>query len=250
MRCWICWLRAIVGWRRPVVAACRRATSIVCITALVVYRPVNCSYDSRYLDRDERYELARLHDSGASQRKIATQMGRSVSTISRELSRNRDPRTGHYQPERAHWLAWQRQRRPKMSKLAANSVLRRCVQEMLDQRCSPDQVAGRLKVLHHPRGELKRELRACLCSGRTTRRRRGRGGERGGIRDAVSIHDRPEEVESRLIPGHHEGDLIMRSTAHSPPSAPSWSEPPASSPCCTSRTATAPNTSRMPWWTS
>jgi IS30 family transposase len=64
-----------------------------------------------------------------------------------------------------------------------------------------------------PRGELRRELKASLRSGRAVRRSRGRRETRGGIKDAVSIHDRPEEVEGRLIPGHHEGDLIMGSTA-------------------------------------
>ena len=201
-----------------------------------VYRPPNAEYDSRYLDRDERYELARLLEAGLSQRQIAVRLGRDPSTICRELARNRDPRTGEYQPERAHTLAWQRQRRPKASKLAQNPALRERVQSMLDERYSPDQIAGRLRLLHpdneqmqishesiylglfvYPRGELTRELKACLRSGRTRRRPRGarRSGsvQGGNIRDAVSIHERPEEVETRLVPGHHEGDLIKGSTA-------------------------------------
>ena len=66
----------------------------------------------------------------------------------------------------------------------------------------------------YPRGELNRELKAHLRRGRTSaaaaaahQRARGR------IAGAVSIHDRPEEVEGRLVPGHHEGDLIKGSTA-------------------------------------
>jgi IS30 family transposase len=201
-----------------------------------VYRPAGVSYSDRYLDRDERYELARLKDAGLSQAEIGRRLGRSASTISRELARNADPRTGKYQPERAHALAWQRQRRPKASKLSRNPVLCAVVQDLLDQRYSPDQIAGRLRLLHgdapdneamrishesiyqslyvYPRGELRRELKACLRSGRAVRRRRGARSEtRGKIPGAVSIHDRPEDVETRLVPGHHEGDLIKGSVA-------------------------------------
>ena len=65
----------------------------------------------------------------------------------------------------------------------------------------------------YPRGELKRELQACLRSGRGTRQRRGRREMRGKITGAVPIGQRPPEVEGRLVPGHHEGDLVMGSKA-------------------------------------
>jgi len=199
-----------------------------------VYRPAGAKYSDRYLDREERYELARLRESGLSLRQIGVRMGRAPSAISRELARNRDPRTGRYQPERADRLAWERQRRPKGSKLAAGPVLRAEVQQMLDRRYSPEQVSGRLKVLYpddpamrvshetiyqgiylYPRGELKRELKACLRSGREVRRRRGRRETRSSIIDAVPIGTRPAEVQGRLVPGHHEGDLILGSAASS-----------------------------------
>ena len=197
-----------------------------------VYRPPGVSYCDRYLDREERYELARLRELGHSMRQIAARLGRSVSTISRELARNADPRTGGYQPERAHRLAWERQRRPKPSRLSQHPRLCRQVQRMLDRRYSPEQVSGRLKVLFpgdpamrvshetiyqsiylYPRGQLRRELQACLRSGRGTRKRRGRREMRGRIIGAVPIGQRPPEVEGRLVPGHHEGDLIMGSRA-------------------------------------
>ncbi|MDX6585510.1 MAG: hypothetical protein QOI10_4694 [Solirubrobacterales bacterium] len=198
-----------------------------------VYRPAETTYSDRYLDRDERYELARLHDAGHSMREIGRRMGRAASTISRELGRNHDPRTGEYQPERAHAMAWQRQRRPKQSKLSRYPLLCVVVQQMLDKRYSPDEVAGRLRLLHpdneamrishesiyqslyvYPRGELTRELKACLRRGRVVRRRRSpEAANRGKIAGAVSIHDRPNEVEGRLVPGHHEGDLIKGSLA-------------------------------------
>ena len=197
-----------------------------------VYRPPGTTFSDRYLDREERYEIARLREAGCSMREIARRTHRAPSTVSRELARNADPRTGRYQPERADRLAWERQRRPKPSKLAGDPVLRAEVQQLLDRRYSPEQASGRLTVRYpddpamrvshesiyqsiyvYPRGELRRELKACLRSGREIRRRRGRREVRGRIVAAVPIGQRPAEVEGRLVPGHHEGDLIMGSMA-------------------------------------
>jgi IS30 family transposase len=197
-----------------------------------VYRPPGTPFSARYPDREERYEIARLREAGLPVRQVAARLGRSPSTISRELARNADPRTGRYQPERADRLAWERQRRPEPSKLARDPVLRARVQRLLDRRYSPEQASGRLKAEHPddpamrvshesiyqsiyvcPRGELKRELQACLRSGRITRRRRGRREIRGRIIGAVPIGQRPPEAEGRLVPGHHEGDLITGSKA-------------------------------------
>ena len=197
-----------------------------------VYRPADSEYDGRYLDREERYEIARLADAGHSVRAIARRLGRAPSTISRELRRNRDQRTATYVPERAHRLAWQRQRRPKRSKIGSDPDLAAAAQRMLDEGYSPEQVAGRLVVEYpdnprmrishesiyqsiyvYPRGEIARELKAGLRSGRTARKRRGRRDGRGHIVGAVSITERPEEVEGRQVPGHHEGDLLLGSTA-------------------------------------
>jgi IS30 family transposase len=202
-----------------------------------VYRPPGTAFSDRYLDREERYEIARLREAGLSMRAVAARTGRSPSTISRELARNAGSRAGGsraggYQPERADRLAWERQRRPKDSKLAGNPVLRAAVQRLLDRRHSPEQASGRLKIMHpgdpamrvsheaiyqsiyvYPRGELKRELKACLRSGRDARKRRGRREARGKIIGAVPIGQRPAEVQGRLVPGHHEGDLVMGTQA-------------------------------------
>src|SRR5580704_8554169 len=164
-----------------------------------VYRPPGVTYSARYLDREERYEIARLRGLGLPVRQVAARLGRSLSTVSRELARNAGPRGG-YQPERAHRLAWERQRRPKPSKLAGSPRLRAAVQQMLGRRYSPEQASGRLRVLFpgeaamrvshetiyqsiyvYPRGQLRRELQACLRSGRDTRKRRGRRETRGRI---------------------------------------------------------------------
>ena len=198
-----------------------------------VCRPPAVTYSARYLDRDERYEIARLREAGLSVRQVAARLGRSPSTVCRELARNAGPGTGGYMPERAHQLAWQRQRRPKPSKLAGNPALRSAVQKLLDRRYSPEQASGRLTVQFpddpamrashetiyqslyvYPRGGLRRELKASLRSGRAARRPRGRGPEaRGKITAAVPIGQRPPEVAGRLVPGHHEGDLVMGTVA-------------------------------------
>jgi transposase, IS30 family len=197
-----------------------------------VCRPAGTAYSDRYLDREKRLEVARLREAGLSLRAIGERVGCHASTVSRELRRNADPRTGCYQPDRADRLAWQRQRRPKPSRLAANPALRAAVQAMLGRRYSPQEISGRLTVLFpddpamrvshetiyqsiyvYPRGGLRRELQASLRSGRQLRRRRGRREIRGQIVGAVPIGQRPPEVEGRLVPGHHEGDLIMGSKA-------------------------------------
>jgi len=59
------------------------------------------------------------------------------------------------------------------------------------------------------RGTLRKELAACLRSGRTVRKRQGRLDKRGMIPEMVMISDRPREIEDRAVPGHWEGDLII-----------------------------------------
>lgn len=198
------------------------------------------SDSGRYLSRDERYEIARLQNSGVGVREIGRRIGRAASTISRELGRPKRPpgapgrtpvRVRGYQPESAHQAALRARSRPRETKLSQHPRLRSWVQDRLDMRYSPAQVAGRLvvefpddevmRISHEtiyraiyvqPRGELRRELRAHLRTGRTTRRRRNTRQARqasGPIEEVVSISERPEDVEGRLIPGHYEGDLIV-----------------------------------------
>lgn len=204
---------------------------------------VDLCRSERYLSRDERYEIARLHDAEVGVREIARRTGRSASTISRELRRPlREPgaagrpaaRRPGYQPEACHQAALRARARPRASRLALDPRLREWVQNRLDERYSPEQIAGRIRVtfandeqmrISHesiyrgiyvlPRGELRRELRAHLRTQRTDRRRRNTrqtrepGERRSNIVAAVSIHQRPEDVEARLVPGHHEGDLVV-----------------------------------------
>jgi IS30 family transposase len=194
--------------------------------------PEATEYCPRYLSREERHEIARLLEAGLSVRQVAGLAGRAPSTVSRELRRNAAPRTGGYQPELAHRMARERQRRPKPSRMSRSPRLRAAVQGMLDRRYSPEQASGRLKVDYpgdpemqashetiyqsiyvYPRGGLRRELKASLRSGRAARRPRGRREARGKIIGAVPVGQRPPEAEGRLVPGHHEGDLVMGSKA-------------------------------------
>lgn len=204
----------------------------------VIREPAQLS--ARYLSREERYEIARLRDAGHGVREIGRRMNRAASTISRELARPRRPAGDRgrprgpgrgYQPEACHRAAVLARARSRGTKLSRHPRLRDWVQAKLTDRFSPEQIAGRLGVefgddeamsISHetiyraiylqPRGELRRELRAHLRTGRTRRSRRNTRqarGEQGQIVDMVSIADRPEEVEGRLVPGHYEGDLIV-----------------------------------------
>jgi IS30 family transposase len=221
-------------------------------------------HTGRYLSFAEREEIAICRAYGYGIRKIARHLGRSPSTISRELRRNAATRGGQlvYRAVTAQWHRDRRATRPKTAKLTANDRLRQYVQDRLagvirtpggkpvpgpstrwngrnqarrqDRRwasCwSPAQIAHRLpidfpddesmRISHEAiyqalyvqgRGALKRELVACLRTGRALRVPRARTRQRrnGFITPEVVISARPAEVEDRAVPGHWEGDLII-----------------------------------------
>ena len=218
----------------------------------------------RYLSFAEREDIAIWHAQKLGVREIARRLGRSPSTISRELRRNASTRTFRleYRASLAQWHAERRARRPKPAKLATNERLRAYVQDRLvgdiqdgagrpvgpagpvwsgrnkphrgDRRWvqgwSPEQIAQRVKVdfpddesmrISHEaiyqalyvqgRGALKRELVACLRTGRALRVPRSRARQKawGHVTDDVLISERPAEVEDRAVPGHWEGDLLI-----------------------------------------
>jgi IS30 family transposase len=221
------------------------------------------SPSGRYLSFAEREEIALLRAQNCGVREIARRLGRSASTISRELRRNAATRGGglEYRASTAQWHADRRAGRPKPGKLAVNAELRRYVQDRLagaverphggaldgpdvrwigrrhgrrkDRRWarswSPEQISGRLRfdfpddesmrISHEAiyrslyvqgRGALRRELTACLRTGRALRvpRARARRGK-SFVTDQVLISERPAEAEDRAVPGHWEGDLIL-----------------------------------------
>jgi IS30 family transposase len=218
----------------------------------------------RYLSFTEREEIAIAHAQSLGVREIARRLGRSPSTISRELRRNAATRGGvlDYRATTAQWHADRRARRPKVAKLAANDKLRDYVQDRLsgvietpdgsvvpgptvrwigrrhgrrqDRRWakswSPQQISNRLRadfpdddsmrISHEAiyqalyvqgRGALRRELVACLRTGRALRvpRARTRGRGKKFVTAEVMISERPAEADDRAVPGHWEGDLIL-----------------------------------------
>ena len=118
----------------------------------------------RYLSEQERVRIADLRQAGHGVRAIAEQTGRSPSTISRELRRNRDPGSGQYRPFTAHKLAVRRRARPRQGKIAADPVLRQFVAERLEKRWSPEQVSQAL------RREFRMSRRGMSCTRRSIRR--------------------------------------------------------------------------------
>lgn len=177
----------------------------------------------------DREELSRGLMVGLTLTVIAAGIDRSVSTVSREVSNNGG--RGGYRAWVAHNRACERARRPKPAKLAVNVRLSLLVDEWMSERLwSPRQVSARLH-LEHPddpmmrvshetiyqsiyvqgRGALRKELAACLRTGRAVRRSRARnaGGAVGRIPDMVNISERPAEADDRAVPGHWEGDLII-----------------------------------------
>jgi transposase, IS30 family len=182
----------------------------------------------RYLSFAEREEIALGRAAGESVRSIARRLGRSPSTVSREVRRNGD-RRGGYRATSAHALAWERACRPKPAKLAVNRRLRAIVERDLQRRYSPEQIAGRLRVQfpNDPemwvstetiyqslyvtsRGVLRRELTKCLRTGRAVRKPGRRAGQRRNrVPDMINIALRPQEADDRAVPGHWEGDLLI-----------------------------------------
>ena len=180
------------------------------------------------LTRAEREDISRGIASGTSIREIARHLDRAASTVSREVTRHggRPVYRAHEADEQAGGLAW----RPKKCLLALHQRLREVVASKLILDWSPEQISGWLKIQYPDdesmrvshetiyrslfipaRGVLKKELMDHLRSKRRMRRSRHAsvsGQSRGQIVDAISIRERPPEVEDRAIPGHWEGDLL------------------------------------------
>jgi IS30 family transposase len=194
-------------------------------------RPAQRHRSRLALTLGEREEISRAVVAGHSIRSIAASLGRATSTISREIMRNGGQEC--YRASRADQAAWDRSRRPKTCKLVENRRLAHLVAGKLQLQWSPEQIAGWLKrtypddtscqVSHETiyrslfiqaRGALKKELLEHLRRTRAMRRSRHhtlKTGNHGRITDAVSISERPAQVEDRAVPGHWEGDLLFGS---------------------------------------
>jgi len=192
-------------------------------------RPPRRSRSRLALTLAEREDISRGVVAGQSARSIATSLGRSPSTVSREINRNGGRRS--YRASKAEQAAWDRADRPKTCKLVENRALARVVARKLKQLWSPEQIAGWLKrkypddesyqVSHETiyrslfiqaRGALKKELLQHLRRSRAMRRSRHhtqKTEDHGRITGTVSISERPASVEDRAVPGHWEGDLLF-----------------------------------------
>ena len=183
------------------------------------------------LTLSDREEISRGLRAQVSLRSIAQTLKRPASTISREVRRNGGAKL--YRAAVSDAAAWDRAHRPKLCKLAGNDYLCRAISAKLTRKWSPQQIAGWL-MREHPdednkrvshetiyrslfiqtRGVLKKELLAHLRATRSIRRSRHATLKRSGLgkfNDAISIRDRPADVEDRAVPGHWEGDLIAGS---------------------------------------
>ena len=176
----------------------------------------------------EREDISRGIASGWSIRAIAKGLQRAVSTVSREVARHGGRL--QYRANEADHQAWESASRPKVCLLAVHLKLQGIVASKLILDWSPEQISGWLKVEYpedpsmpvshetiyrslfiQARGVLKKELIGHLRTKRRIRRSRharDRGYHCGQIVDAISIRERPAEIEDRAIPGHWEGDLI------------------------------------------
>src|SRR6202047_1566339 len=182
----------------------------------------------RTLTLAEREDISRGIASGSSMREIAKGLKRAVSTVSREVARHGGRPL--YRASEADHQAWESALRPKVCLLAVHSKLQEIVAGKLILDWSPEQISGWLKdqypndaslrVSHETiyrslfiqaRGVLKQELVKHRRSQRRIRRSRHssiHGHSQGRIVDAISIRERPAEIEDRAIPGHWEGDLL------------------------------------------
>ena len=188
-------------------------------------RPVLATGSLRYLSEDERITIADGVRAGRSARTIAAELGRAVSTVARELQRNRGV-DGEYRPHAAQAKMRARQPRPKHRRLSIDAELRQLVQRYLDQRWSPEQIAHVLSVehgeriavetiyqaLYSPQRVLQRDAQALLRTHRPHRRPRRRGDQRRG-RFVVPLRmteERPADALDRGVAGHWESQCCCQ----------------------------------------
>src|SRR5260370_2093676 len=180
------------------------------------------------LQPEERRTIASIKQQGSSVRAMARALGRSASTVSRELTRNTCSVVGYASAPAQSLSTSRREAARPCPKLHPQSVSWRVVLTLLEWKWSPQQISGTLKrmspndptqhfshqpiypaIYAQPRGELRRHVIAWLPHGHSTRMSRNRGTDRRGqIPDMVRLHVPPPEGDARVTPGHWEGDFI------------------------------------------
>ncbi|WP_406296705.1 IS30 family transposase [Streptomyces sp. NBC_00624] len=180
----------------------------------------------RFLTQDDRIAIADGLHAKQPVKEIAASIGKSLSTVYREIERNRKP-DGRYQPWWAHNQALLRRGRPKEEKIRSHEPLRTLVREKLTEKWSPQQVSrflarsfGNDPAMRASPETIYRALFAGLLgfkdarlrTGRTRRKTQRRGvPQPNKIKNMTLIHQRPLEVNDRTQPGHWEGDCATRS---------------------------------------
>lgn len=180
----------------------------------------------------EREEISRGLAAGKSLQRLAQELGRAPSSLSRECRRAGRNRWVYRARDAQREFLWIARRPRKPRKLERDPRLRSYVLAKLRQEWSPHQIAKRIREDYPgdptmrvcqetiyqylyvlPRGELRKELLKALRQKPRYRRRRlvTQDDRRGKIADMISIEERPAEVADRSVPGHWEGDLLVGS---------------------------------------
>lgn len=179
------------------------------------------------LQPEDRLTIASLLQQKLSIRAIARMLSRSASTISREVRRNASARLGYASRPAQRQAIRRREAARPAPKLISDSLLRLQVLTLLSWKWSPQQISATLSSMHpddararvshetiytclyaHPKGELRREILACLRWRHSKRKSRSAGTDRSTLDAALTIHMRDPDVQDRSLPGHWEGDFI------------------------------------------
>ncbi len=176
----------------------------------------------RHLTRDDREEIAALRAAGHSMRAVAATVGKAPSSISRELKRNALD-SGRYAAHVADgaYMA----RRQRLALLERDKRLAGFVRDRLTEGWSPQQISGWLQsgaelglraiametiyAFLYRAGQKAEQLWRFLARRHKRRRKPAARRSRDTIKDRVSIHERPENVNDRSEIGHWEGDLVI-----------------------------------------
>ena len=181
-----------------------------------------------HLSEEERYRIGALRAERKSSAEIARCLGRSASTVSREVRRNRHPTDGHYRAMHAQSMAKARRSRSRKGGRIGGEV-RRMAEELLRKDWSPEQVSGHWAATGGPKvshetiyrwvwedkragGTLWKHLRG---SRKKRRKRYGAYDSRGRLAGKRMINERQAEVETRASCGHWEADTVHGSGKHS-----------------------------------
>ncbi len=168
----------------------------------------------KHLSQNERYQIFCLMKEGLNCTEIAKNLGRSTSTISREIVRNKGGRG--YRPKQADRLAQERSVGSRNARRIEPDVLKAAFDRIAEQ-LSPEQVAAELPISHETLyqhiyadkaagGALWRNLR---CQKKRKKRYASGVERRGQIVGRRPIHERPANVELRRTVGHWEGDTVI-----------------------------------------